>query len=71
MKKKKNNNHGGKREGAGAKTIPPYMKKVPVGLKLPRWLIEFMRIQNDSRAVQIEKAVCDYYGIKPPSVEKD
>ena len=34
---------GGKREGAGRPPIDPQMVKIPIGYKLPRWLVEWLR----------------------------
>ena len=54
--------------GAGRKPAPPELKKIPVGLKLPRWLMEWMRAQPESQAVLIEDAICKMYKLKPPEV---
>lgn len=60
---------GGKREGAGRPRIDPELLKIPVGYKLPRWLVEWLREQDDSAAVIIESALSDKHNIGP-SVEK-
>ena len=57
---------GGKREGAGRKPAPPMLKKEPISLKLPRWLIEWMDDQQESRAVLIEDALKRRHKLKPP-----
>jgi len=57
---------GGKREGAGAPKKAPILKKEPVSLKLPRWLIEWLDTQPESRAVLIEAALKRQHKIKPP-----
>ncbi len=57
---------GGKREGAGRKPSPPELLKVPVSIKLPRWLIEWMDSQPESRAVLIENAIRKQHKLKPP-----
>lgn len=57
---------GGAREGAGRKPAPPMLKKEPIGLKLPRWLIEWMDDQQESRAVLIEDALKRRHKLKPP-----
>lgn len=59
---------GGAREGAGRKPAPPMLKKEPISLKLPRWLIEWMDDQPESRAVLIEDALKRRHKIKPPDV---
>ena len=58
---------GGRREGAGRKPATPALKKMPVSLKLPRWLIEWMDSQPESRAVLIEEALCKRHKLKPPT----
>lgn len=51
---------------AGAPHKPPALVKVPVGLKLPRWLLDWMRGQDTSMAVLVEEALREKYGIAPP-----
>lgn len=57
---------GGKREGAGRKPSPPLLKKEPISVKLPKWLIDWMREQPESRAVLIEEALKRRHKLKPP-----
>ena len=57
------------REGAGRKPAPPLLKKEPISLKLPLWLIEWMDEQEKSRAILIEEALCKKHKLKPPKVE--
>lgn len=57
---------GGKREGSGRKPSPPALKKEPISVKLPKWLLEWMDTQPESRAVLIEDALKRWYKIKPP-----
>jgi len=57
---------GGTRPGAGRKPSPPELLKIPISLKLPRWLLEWMSLQEESRAVLIEKALSHLHKIKPP-----
>jgi|ERR1022692_191505 hypothetical protein len=52
--------------GAGRKHSPPELKKIPVGVKLPRWLVEWMREQPESQAVLIEEALKKRHKLKPP-----
>jgi hypothetical protein len=59
-------NHGGKRQGAGRPPGDPELVKIPVGHKLPRWLVAWMRDQDQSQAVIIEQAICEKYNLKPP-----
>ena len=53
--------------GAGAPSKPPALVKVPVGLKLPRWLLDWMRQQANSMAVLVEEALREKHGIEPPN----
>lgn len=57
---------GGARQGAGRKPAPLMLKKEPVSLKLPRWLIEWMDGRPESRAVLIEDAIIRRHKLKPP-----
>ena len=55
---------------AGAPRKPPDLVKVPLGLKLPRWLLTWLRAQDESMAVVIEEALRDKYDIKPPEDDR-
>lgn len=57
---------GGKREGAGRKPSAPQLKKMPIAVALPRWLLDWMDTQAESRAVLIEEALRKRHKIKPP-----
>ena len=57
---------GGKREGAGRKPSPPELKKEPISVKLPKWLLDWMREQPESRAVLIEEALKRRHKLKAP-----
>ena len=61
---------GGARKGSGRKPSPPELKKIQVGLKLPRWLVEWMRARPESQARLIEDALQSVHGLKPPDVKK-
>lgn len=52
--------------GAGRKPSPLELKKIPVGVKLPRWLVEWMRARPESQAVLIEDALKRRHKLKPP-----
>jgi hypothetical protein len=58
--------HGGARPGAGRKKIEPGRKKIPVSYKLPAWLVEWLRLQPESQASLIEKALVRQYRIVRP-----
>lgn len=57
---------GGKREGAGRPLGDPDLVKVPVGYKLPRWLVDWLREQDTPAAQVIEDALCRRHKIGPP-----
>lgn len=57
---------GGKREGAGRPRSPAHLKKNPVNLKLPQWLIDWTGDQPKSRAVLIEQALIEKNKLEPP-----
>ena len=59
-------NRGGKRKGAGRHRISPELKKNPVSIKLPQWLIEWTNDQPMSRAELIEQALCKVHKLNPP-----
>ena len=54
---------GGKRKGAGRPALPEEKKKVAINVKLPPDIIAWMNTQDLSRAVLIEKAVREKYGV--------
>lgn len=58
---------GGKRDGAGRPPIDPQMVKVPVGYKLPRWLVDWLREQDVPAAQLIEDALRRRHKLKPPA----
>jgi len=63
------NNSGGARQGSGRKPSPPELKKIPVGMKLPRWLVEWMRAQPESMPKLIEEALIARHKLKQPEVK--
>jgi len=58
---------GGARKGAGRPPIDPQRLKIPVGYRLPRWLVEKLREADQPAAIQIEAALRLMKGWKPPS----
>lgn len=58
--------HGGARKGAGRPPIDPRMVKISVGYKLPRWLVEWIRQQDEPAALLIEAALKMRHKLKPP-----
>jgi hypothetical protein len=63
-----NRKRGGKRDGAGRKPSPPELLKIPISIKLPRWLVEWMDSQSQSRAVLIDDALQKQHKISPPDI---
>ena len=57
---------GGKRDGAGRHKLDPRLVKIPVGYKLPRWLVEWMRAQEMASSLLIEDALKVRHELKPP-----
>lgn len=57
---------GGVRLGAGRKPVAPELKKEPISIKLPKWLIDWMDKQEESRPNLIEEAMRRSYNIGPP-----
>ena len=60
---------GGKREGVGRPPIDSRLVKVPVGYKLPRWLVDWLRGQDEPAAQLIEDALRRRHKLKPPEPE--
>lgn len=56
-------------KGAGRKPAPPNLKKNPVLVKLPQWLIDWTAAQTQSRAVLIEEALKEVHGLKTPPAD--
>ncbi len=59
--------------GPGRPKIDPQMLKIPVGYKLTRWMVEWLRKEAQppgaaSAAVLIENALRAHYGLKPPEI---
>jgi hypothetical protein len=49
--------------------VPPELKKQPISIKLPKWLIDWMDTQEESRPNLIEEALRRQHGIYPPGEE--
>lgn len=62
---------GGKRKGAGRPPIDPLILKVPVGYKLPRWLVDWLRGQQKPAAQLIESALRRQHKLRPPQHEQE
>lgn len=53
---------GGQRPGAGRKLTPA--PKKPITIRLPQWLVEWLKQRNQSKA--IEEALIKQHDLKPP-----
>jgi len=51
---------------AGAPKKKPELVKVPVCLKLPRWLLAWLRSQEKSMPAIIEDAICHRHKVRAP-----
>ena len=60
---------GGTRLGAGRKPVSPELKKEPISIKLPKWLIDWMDTKEESRPYLIEEALRRQHSIRPPGEE--
>jgi len=58
---------GGKRKGAGRPQIDPNKLKIPVAYRLPRWLVEWIRSQDEPASILIENALIKRHKLKPPN----
>ena len=66
-------NNDGMKPKPGRPRIDPQMLKIPVGYKLPRWIVEWLRDEAQphgaaSAAVLIENALRAHYDLKPPEI---
>lgn len=55
------------RAGAGRPKAHHLLKKEPVKVKLPRWLLDKMADKPENRAIQIEEALCKLNGWERPN----
>ncbi len=62
---------GGAREGAGRNPVPVALKKMPISIKLPKWLLDWLDQQGDSRAVLIEDALRSVHKLAPPTCRNE
>lgn len=59
---------GGARKGAGRNPVHPILKKKPISIKLPCWLLDRLGEERESRAVLIEEALIEKHGWMAPDV---
>ena len=55
---------GGPRPGAGR----PSTGTVMVSVRLPLWLVEWLRAQDESQAALIIEALTRQHGLRPPGI---
>lgn len=58
---------GGKRAGAGR---PTGSDRVMISLRLPAWLVEWLRARPESQAALIEQALAERHGLTAPPTAK-
>jgi len=56
-------NRGGARKGAGRKPALEHIKRERITIRLPRWLIKWLK-RHTNQGKAIEEAVIKYYKIK-------
>jgi len=56
---------GGKRPGAGRKPSPDNLKRERVTIRLPKWLIEWLKKHKD-QGKTVEEALIEKYKIERP-----
>lgn len=58
----------GKRIGRekGTIVVPPHLKRNAYSTRLQRWLIDWLRDQDQSQSKLIEEALKQTYGLEPP-----
>ena len=57
-------NRGGKREGAGRKALPEYLKRQPCPVKFPQWIIDDIDNRSGSRAAVLQAAYIKAHNLK-------
>lgn len=57
--------HGGKRPGAGRKHADPLIKRIPIQVRLPAWLVEWLR-EHGRIGRLIEEAVTERHRLNKP-----
>ena len=60
-----------RKEKTDGRRVDPQLKKIPVGYKLPRWMVLDMRARGRPAAVMLEEAYCKVFDVEPPEVVKN
>jgi len=56
---------GGADRGQGRKSTPPHLKRVHINIRLPQWLIDWLK-QHNNQGKTIEESLVEKYKIKKP-----
>lgn len=59
-------NRGGKREGAGAPSLPDHLRKNHVTARISQWVIEDMERRGGSKGSLLEEAYIKAHKLKVP-----
>ena len=59
-----------KTRGPGAPKKDPRLLKVPVGFKLPQWLVDKLKEYPAAQSYAIEQALQKTYGWEPPDTTR-
>lgn len=57
---------GGARAGAGPKRLDPSMKRKPILITLPPYIIDWFKANDIKASMAIEKALVEFYQIENP-----
>lgn len=72
--KKNNGSNNAKSDSPSAERFyrckPEALKKETFGTRLPKWMIDWLRGQDESQSTLIEAALISHYKLKPPQVVK-
>lgn len=58
------------KRGPGRPTLDANLKRAPINIRLPPWLLERMREEPESQSRLIERAVCRLKRWKAPKIPK-
>lgn len=60
-----------RKKGSGRPAMPEECKKKMMTMRLPIWLTEWLREQEDSQSEVIERALVNYYNLRRLKVKKN
>lgn len=66
--------HGGRRtpgpgKRLGRPPLPPQVRRVRFCLRLPGWLVDWLKAQDDPVGNVVERALVEYYRLRPEEGE--